>query len=197
MYRLKRDYGSPADIYFENGDTVDLTTGKRTVTKQKWHIQRAIPLPRSVDQKSVIAQALKEIFHRGGNVVVGDRQILIDRRDLPNRFVLGTENWYIIVDDKRYQVLCSEEYENQAAYIVTLKETVGAERAEAIELVIHDRIGLDEIGSPNLSGRVTTMLLHDNIRATQGNSPHALKSGTDVSILVMDTVTLASGPGGH
>jgi hypothetical protein len=51
-------------------------------------------------------------------------EILLDRTDLPDDFKLGTENWYVIIDGIRYQVLGHEDYES-FAYIVRLKSTHG------------------------------------------------------------------------
>lgn len=143
LYSLKRKFGSPVDIYFESSDTNDLETGKRVVTAQKWSIKRAVPLPRKVSQHTLLSIALKELFTRGAITEMGDRQVLIDRTDLPSDFQLGTENWYFIVDGIRYQVLSHQDYE-AFAYIVDLKSTTGAPRYAQIEMKVAHTVGAAE-----------------------------------------------------
>lgn len=143
LYTLKRRWGSPVDIYFESNDTNDLTTGKRTVTTQKWSVKRGVPLPRKVSQNNLLSIALKELFARGSVTEMGDRQVLIDRTDLPSNFQLGTENWYFVIDGIRYQVLSHQDYE-AFAYIVTLKSTTGAPRYAQVEVKQIDRVMTSE-----------------------------------------------------
>ena len=126
LYRLKRDYGSPVDIYYEAADAVDLTTGKRSITKEMWSVRRGITLPTSIHRDSVYAAALKSEFQYGSVVQFGDKTVILDRRDLPRGFKLGEENWYMILGGHRYEVRRVEEYEDETAYFVVLKETKGA-----------------------------------------------------------------------
>lgn len=140
MYRLKRDYGSPVDIYHETSDGVDLTTGKRTVQKTKWHVRRGVPLPTAIHRDSVFSAALKSEFQYGQSVQLGDKTLLLDRGDLPKDFVLGTENWFMIIDNRRYEVSRVEEYEYRLAYFVVLKELKGAPLGRIIEIKVSDCI---------------------------------------------------------
>ena len=198
LYRLKRDYGSSVDIYYEQSDSVNLQTGQRLVSIQSWHVNRAIPLPRKVEQKSILATALEELFSRGGNVTLGDRQIIIDRSDLPRGFVIGLENWYIVYEGRRYQILSSENYEHDLAYIVTLRETIGAERDAAnIVQCIFDNIAVTEKDIPPLVTGDVLAFLQDNVRVVQTNTPAALEIGTDVSIMVVDNIISNSNIGGN
>lgn len=138
MYRLKRDYGSPVDIYYEASDSVDLTTGKRQIIKQKWCVKRGIPLPTAIHRDSVFSAALKSEFQYGQSVQLGDKTLLLDRSDLPKDFTLGTENWYMIIDNRRYEVCRVEEYDHRLAYFIVLKELKGAPKGRIIDLTIKD-----------------------------------------------------------
>ncbi len=142
LYRLKRDWGSLVDIYNESADTVDLMTGNRTVTKSKWTVRRGICLPSAIHRDSILASAMKNVFEYGGTLQLGDKTVLLDRRDLPKGFKLGTENWYMVIDSLRYEIVRVEEYENQAAYLVVLKHTTGTQVAQFVDMKVRDRIGV-------------------------------------------------------
>lgn len=162
MYRLKRDYGSPLDIYYESADSVDLTTGKRNVTKQRWHLRRAVNLPTSIYRDSVFSAALKSQFQYGQSVELGDKTVLIDRKDLPCGVELGTENWYMIIANRRYEVKRVEEYDPGLAYFVVLKELKGAPLDRFVEVTVCDYICVE----PNLNSNYPMnrlITVHDHI----------------------------------
>lgn len=143
LYILKRKWPVALDIYHETGENLDLATGERTVNAAKYSVQRAVALPRKVSQNNVLAIALKELWSRGSKVEVGDKVVLVDRADLPSGLEIGTENWYVIAEGKRYEIVSHEDYED-IAYVLTLKSTTGAPRYAQIEIKMNQRIVSDE-----------------------------------------------------
>jgi hypothetical protein len=143
LYQLKRQFGAPADIYYESADTVDVTTGVRNVTKQKWKVRKAICLPTVTSAQQLLPAAIIAIWRQGGSGEVGDKVIVIDRRDLPKGFRLETHNYSVVIHHRRYEVLKVEEYEFQAAYLVTLKELAGARVYAQVEVSVSDDIDTD------------------------------------------------------
>lgn len=132
IYRLKRDYGSASDIYYDQTDSVDLGTGARTVTIQNIIVKRTIPLPRRVQDNSLLSAAIKELFNRGAVTDFGNREIMIDYRDLPKHFNFDRVN-YIIFQNIRYEIVRYDDYETYAV-VVSLKSTGGAYREAQIKL---------------------------------------------------------------
>lgn len=149
MYRLKRDYGSPISIYHECSDTVDLETGIRTVKSRSWSLERAVCLPTSIHRNSIFSAALKPEFQYGQTVQLGDKTLLIDRTDLPQNLRLGTENWYIIIDYKRYEISRIDEYEGNTAYFVVLKELKGAAPNRTVEILVSEWVHTNSSTSAN------------------------------------------------
>ena len=141
IYGLKQTYGSPADIYYETADPVDLTTGARNVTKLKWSIRRAVCLPTVTAAESLFpAAAVKAIWKRDGAVETGTKVVVVDRRDLPDGLRVETHNWSVVINRRRYEVLKLEEFEPQIGYLLTLKELAGARVYEQIEVTVSDEV---------------------------------------------------------
>lgn len=144
IYGLKQTYGAPADFYQESDETVDFTTGVRSVTTQKWKVRRAVCLPTVTSAESLFPVELKRIWKRDAAVEAGTKVILVDRKDLPAGLRVETHGWYVVIDRRRYEVLKVEEFELQAAYLVTLKEMAGVRVYEQVEVKVADDIDSTE-----------------------------------------------------
>lgn len=149
LYALKRDFGSPADFYHEASDSVDLGTGLRSVSKVKYSVRRAVPLPTTIGRSSPYPKSLPGIYDQGGTLQVGDKSLIVDRRDLPATFALGVENWYVIIDSRRYEILNVAQYEPLLAYHVTLRELTGAELDRFVEVSVRTPVGTTSGGTPS------------------------------------------------
>lgn len=140
VYNLKMTFGTPADIYYESADTVDLTTGVRSVTKVKYQVRRAVCLPTVTSAESLFPSEIKRIWKRDAAVETGTRVILVDRRDLPAGRRVETHNWSVVIDHRRYEVLKVEEFETGVAYLLTLKELAGARAYEQVDVCVTDEV---------------------------------------------------------
>ena len=87
---------------------------------------RAIVLPvtisREVKQSISLISANKQMV-TGGGFESGKRMFIIERRDCPN-LVLHKTDW-LIYHGRKYAIENYEEYEFDAAYIITGKEMLG------------------------------------------------------------------------
>jgi hypothetical protein len=142
LYQLKQQYGAPADVYYESADSVDLTTGERTVTKQKYRIRRAVCLPTLTSAETLYPAAVKAIWKRDAAVEAGTKVVLVDRRDLPEGLTLGTHNWSLVIDRRRYEVTSVEEFESRTGYVLTLRELKGARAYEQVDAALRDDVGV-------------------------------------------------------
>lgn len=164
MYRLKRDYGSPVFIYYEPEDNVNLSTGVRTVTKQRWFVKRGVSLPTEIHRDSVFSSALKPEFRYGQSVQLGDKTLLLDRADLPRDVELGTTNWYMVIDRRRYEVCRVSEYDHRLAYYVVLKELKGAPIDQIVEITVCDRLHVETSADANYPlSRSLTLIDHVSV----------------------------------
>ena len=126
LYALKRQYGGAVVVYQNGAVTTDTKTGEVTRTKTATRIRRAIVLPvtinREVKQSISLISANKQMV-TGGGFESGKRLFIIERRDCPS-LVLHKTDW-LIYHGRKYAIENYEEYEFDAAYIITGKEMLG------------------------------------------------------------------------
>ena len=126
LYALKRQYGGMITVYQNGTVTTDTKTGTTTRTKTATRIQRAIVLPvtisREVKQSISLISANKQMV-TGGGFESGRRMFIIERRDCPS-LVLHKTDW-LAYNGRKYAIDNYEEYEFDAAYIITGKEMPG------------------------------------------------------------------------
>jgi len=147
LYRLKRSWGGPVDIYQQTTETVDWTVGKQTPTVVLHHIRLACLLPIADHNKQVLARYLKSEFRYGGITEYGDRQILVDRNDLKG-IEIGIENWYVIIDGTRYQIVQMQDFGEGTAWLIYLSEDGGKREAQVV-MTVKTRMGVN--GEPTQS----------------------------------------------
>jgi len=126
LYALKRQYGGSVVVYQNGVVTTDTKTGEVTRTKTATRIPRAIILPvtisREVKQSISLISANKQMV-TGGGFESGKRLFIIERRDCPS-LVLHKTDW-VAYNGRKYAIENYEEYEFDAAYIITGKELPG------------------------------------------------------------------------
>jgi hypothetical protein len=126
LYALKRQYGGSIVVYQNGAVTTDTKTGEVARTKTATRIRRAIVLPvtisREVKQSISLISANKQMV-TGGGFESGKRLFIIERRDCPD-LVLHKTDW-LAYNGRKYAIENYEEYEFDAAYIITGKELPG------------------------------------------------------------------------
>ena len=126
LYALKRQYGGAIVVYQNGVVTTDTKTGEVARTKTATRIHRAIVLPvtvsREVKQSISLISANKQMV-TGGGFESGKRLFIVERRDCLS-LVLHKTDW-LAYNGRKYAIDNYEEYEFDAAYIVTGKEMPG------------------------------------------------------------------------
>jgi hypothetical protein len=147
LYALKRQYGGTIVVYQNSAVTTDTKTGEVARTKTATRIRRAVVLPvtisREVKQSISLISANKQMV-TGGGYEAGKRLFIIERRDCPN-LVLHKSDW-LAYNGRRYAIENYEEYEFDAAYIITGKEMPGESLGVAgsiVDLAAGDALALD------------------------------------------------------
>jgi hypothetical protein len=126
LYALKRQYGGSITIYQNETLTTDTKTGAVSRTRTVTRIHRAVILPaqisREVKQSISVISANKQMV-MGGGWEQGKRVFIVERRDAPN-LVLKESDW-IGFNGRKYTIENFDEYEFDAAYLITAKEVKG------------------------------------------------------------------------
>jgi hypothetical protein len=147
LYALKRQYGGEVVVYQNGTVTTDTKTGETSRTKTATRIRRAVVLPvtvsREVKQSISLISANKQMV-TGGGFESGKRLFIIERRDCPN-LVLHKSDW-LAYQGRKYAIENYEEYEFDAAYLITGREMPGESPGVAgsiVELAACDTLALD------------------------------------------------------
>jgi len=123
LYSLKRAYGAAVDVYKLDSTSTNPKTGIKAIVKSVVHIRRAAVMPAGLARKAVrgisLISANKQLVE-GGTYDTFTRDFLIDRRDCPGLSELTADDW-IVFDSKKFQIQSVEDYEFDAAWIVTAR----------------------------------------------------------------------------
>ncbi len=127
IYRLKRTYGVPMDLYAQTLGQTNTQTGQKTITYEKVRIKRVIVQPARTHREFVYDLAFisaNKDFTTGGFFDASDRRIIIDANDLPSNWVMDNDQ-FVIFNNRRFDVKSYFEFETDAGYILVIRETVG------------------------------------------------------------------------
>ena len=141
LYSLKRQYGGTVGIYRLGDTQTDVRTGRKTINKDVFVVQRAVVLPVKVSRE--VIQSISQIsankaFVYGGSFDSGLRKFIIDARDMPEGFVFSNDDW-LVYNGRRYEIKAIWEFEFGAAWVIVGKELMGR-TAEQVYLVSADSL---------------------------------------------------------
>lgn len=130
-YRLKRNYGLPADFYKLASSVVDRATGKKATDRLKVHVARIIALP-SRNQREFYYDlsfiASNKNFTYGGFVDTDERKFIVDRRDLARKaFSILEVGQYMVYKGQRFDIKEVAEFEDSYTYGLICKQTIAAD----------------------------------------------------------------------
>ena len=128
LYTLKRAFGSTVTLYKLIDSDTDYTTGQKIATTTAYTIPRCIVLPvriqREVVQTISIISANKE-FVQGGTYDAGQREFVIDARDLPD--IQIRQDDYLVYNNRRYEFKQIFELEQRTGWHLVTKEVIGSD----------------------------------------------------------------------
>lgn len=120
LYRLKRLLGEPITVRNRVIHDVALDTGLVTENFVGYHVRRAIVLDVSIGLKfsfDLAYIASGKNFTYGANYSVGERNLLIDAKDVTGDLTVTSE---VVINDKVYQVKSTPNYVESLLYAVTI-----------------------------------------------------------------------------
>ncbi len=147
MYRFKRSYGFPIDLYKLVSSVADPRTGKIVVTTRMFHVPKAVVLAGAQSRKQLArkmaagTEAARD-FAASGSYDTNLLDFIIDRKDVPRDLELTSDDW-IIHDNRKYQVVKFGGVEKES-WTVTARELVGEIPIQTPALKAEDSLGLSE-----------------------------------------------------
>ncbi len=124
FYKLKRRLGVPAAIYKEAIGATNRKTGVKNVTRTVNNVRKMILLP--VRRMPKFAYDLTWVasnknFTYGAYFQTGDREALVDGRDLPKGYMIENQD-YIVFKGKRYDIKEVHQFDDFGFYVL-LRQT--------------------------------------------------------------------------
>ena len=144
LYRLKRDYGGPIEIYKQGTPTFDAQTGARAVPASVVNVVAAV-LPAKIARETIrnvaVTGANRE-FAFGGAFDTSMRVFLVQSTDAPGLTL--TEDDWIVFNGVKYGIKQLDTFEFDMGWIITGKALVGERPARTISVRADDFIRFGE-----------------------------------------------------
>ncbi len=164
IYKLRKKYGLNIDLY-RTSEVSDYKTGNRITTRTKFPIKKGIMLPSAVFRDYNYATLLTGVqpAQYGGIIDTTVRRVIIEKKDLPDGFVL-TINDYCIIRHERYSIKEITLMEVIDHYSIILKQVIGQQPFEIHDAIINDYIELDEQLNGEEPTEIEKPLFHEQQR---------------------------------
>jgi len=132
LYRLKRQFGLPTNIYQYDSQTHNVETGEIQRKYNLYQVRRAPVLPDNLDRSFVYDLtyiAANNNFVGGAYFDRKIRTIIFDAKDLPKDFAFHMDD-HVEFDDQRYEIVKITALEKKKGFLlrvegITNSETVG------------------------------------------------------------------------
>ncbi len=147
LYGLKKRYGVKADFYQQSEETVDILTGKRSVSRKKYSIRRAVYLKQNQGFRNVFLPKANPIIPNSGLIEVDDAELLIAGKDFPKGFT-PTFDDYVMINHQRYEIKSIHIIDKDQSYYFILHEYKGTVKYEIHERYIQDDLQLIHVLRP-------------------------------------------------
>lgn len=145
IYGLSKDFGFQLDLYRPT-EITDYRTGKKTVTRVKYRINKAIVFPNSLFRDfsyAALLSTLNSNFQVGGLLDASERLILLSKKQLPRNFKIAKSD-YIIFNHDRYNLEKYNEMELVDYWQIQMKQVVGEPTWEVHERHFRQKLELIE-----------------------------------------------------
>lgn len=143
LYQMKKDYGVAVKYGFLEKSSVDMDTGKVTVTKKVYLIRKAILFPTKLQRKFVqdIAYlAANKNFTYGALFDEKTTIFVIDARDLPRGLQLNMDH-FLFMGHQRFVIKQAEILEHNCGWLITAQTHEGANPFEVQPVRVRSKLG--------------------------------------------------------
>lgn len=146
LYTLKKDYGVAIKYGVLEKSSIDMDTGKVTVSKKVYLIRKALLLSAKLQRKFVqdIAYlAANKNFTYGALFDEKTSIFVIDTRDIPRGLQLNMDD-FIFMGHQRYSVRQAEILEHNCGWLITAQTHEGANPFEVQPAKVLSRLGFQQ-----------------------------------------------------
>lgn len=146
LYSLKRDYGTPMDLYQLISSETNPKTGKVTLDRRRISIRKAIILPSVLARKfsyDLSYIAANKNFTYGANYDINSRTVIVEANDLPSDIEIKIDDW-VVIENRRYEIKSSERLEHGYGFLLSLKETLGALPLQSLLLSVNNKLHIEQ-----------------------------------------------------
>lgn len=146
LYKLKQSFGYPVDLYRFTSSDINLVTGRKAVTRDKFAINKAVILPASMVRKfsyDLSYVAANKNFSYGAFYDTSMRMFILDAEDLPVGFEPVIDD-RLVHKQKSYVIRSVEAIVDSFGFLITAKETEGTLPLEVISLKAENKLFQEE-----------------------------------------------------
>ena len=119
LYALKRNYGEPITLIQQSETQIDFDYGDIQSTNSEYTIRRAIRLPETSASNVQVGAEFRQ-FRFGSQVEEGEKQFIIDAKDLPVSVTIKVAD-EIVVGTETFMVKKVVTLDNKIGYIITAR----------------------------------------------------------------------------
>lgn len=119
LYALKRNYGEPITLIQQSETQIDFDYGDIQSTNSEYTIRRAIRLPETSASNVQVGAEFRH-FRFGSQVEVGEKQFIIDAKDLPASVTIKVAD-EIVAGTETFMVKSVVTLDNKIGYIITAR----------------------------------------------------------------------------
>lgn len=145
IYKLKQTFGKSVDIYRLNTISTDFATGNISTAKSRWRVRKAIFLPREMVHKFAYTPTFtvaNKNTTEGGYYDVENQTFVFDGRDLPKGFTFQPDDYLVIKNQYKYELVLAGTYGDSNGFIVIARLLRGQvpDIGVAFDMSIHDNL---------------------------------------------------------
>jgi len=132
LYRLKREFGVFLKLQWRDSCTTNRETGNKVVKYSGIELRQAILLPESIKRNAQMGMPFPVGNKTGAWYDAGERGLILDIKDLPIS-IIPKMDWFVVYNNRRYEIKAIDEITDLAAYQITLKEVIGSTKSELFQ----------------------------------------------------------------
>ena len=143
LYTMKRQYGAAIVIHKLLTSVTDVRTGVKNITETLYPVARAVIFPEGYSRKRLPRFTMENRkWIAGGSSDIGQREILVDRKDTVGLTDLSTDDW-IVYKGKKYQVVKADAPEFDTCFYVTIQD-IGELPEEVLNIQVESHLQIDD-----------------------------------------------------
>jgi hypothetical protein len=131
IYTLKRRNPTEVTIVRLTSSTLNTETGRKTIVKTGWLLNRAVKLP--YKQWGVATAGTPPVFSGTGKSDVQEMYLLVDLNDLPSGFAFRTDD-YFQIHGKRYNIKNIEEHWNLRDFVLLTLNAITGDKTDLVHV---------------------------------------------------------------